>query len=178
MSEAIDLAYLEEEEPQDQGFVIKDDQAADWAVRKIAEADKDLERMEAWYQLQLSRAREKHDQAVAFFTAKLAQYMAMVPAKETKTMSRYSLVSGDMVLTKEKQDFESADDNALLRWCHENAPELVRVTEKPAWGDIKKRLRATDGGIADTETGLIVEGVQAVTKPQSFKIRLRGADNE
>ena len=168
MSEAPEMEYQEEQE-----FTITDDQTADWAIRKIREADAELERMQAWYESQLKLVQEKHDQTVNFFTAKLAQYMSIVPAKDTKTTRKYALASGEMVLTKAKEDFSVTDDEALLGWCQVNAPELVRVTMKPAWSDIKKRMKATDGGIADTETGMIVEGVEIVTKPESFAIKTK-----
>lgn len=167
-------AEILEEEVTTEGFVVEDDQAADWAVRKIAEADRQLERMEAWYQHQLSVVREKHDSTVAFFSAKLAEYLSKAPAKETKTQIKYSLASGDLVLTKAKSDFKAQDDDALLGWCQVNAPELVKVTMKPSWSDVKKRLTVTDSGVVDSETGMIVDGVQYVDVPQSFKVRVKG----
>ena len=172
MSEAFDFEY--DEEQQDQGFVITDDQMADWAVRKIVEADKELERMEAWYALQLQQIRDKHDRTVGFFNARLAEYLNKVPAKETKTTVKYSLMSGDMVLTKAKPDFEAADEEKLLGWCQMNAPELVKVTMKPAWGDVKKRLVVSGDSVVDKDTGVIVDGVETVLKPASFKVRMKG----
>lgn len=171
MSEAIDF---ENEEELDQGFVITDDQVADWAVRKIVEADKELERMEAWYALQLQQIRDKHERTVAFFNARLAEYLNKVPAKETKTTVKYSLLSGDMVLTKPKPDFEAVDEDKLLGWCQMNAPELVKVTMKPAWGDVKKRLVVSGDSVVDKDTGVIVEGVNEVLKPATFKVRVKG----
>ena len=171
MSEAFDFEY---EEEQDQGFVITNDQVADWAVRKIVEADKELERMEAWYALQLQQVRDKHEKTVSFFNARLAEYLNKVPAKETKTTVKYALASGDMVLTKEKPDFESVDEEKLLGWCQMNAPELVKVTMKPSWGEVKKRLVVSGDSVVDKDTGVIVEGVESVVKPASFKVRLKG----
>ena len=165
MSEA-QATYQEE-------FTISDDQTADWAIRKIKEADAEYERLKAWYEAQLQLIDRKHAETVDFFTAKLAPYLAIAPAKDTKTTRKYSLASGDLVLTKAKEDFEAADPEALLGWCQVNAPELVRVTMKPAWSDIKKRLQATEIGIADTETGMIVEGVAIVEKPESFSVKVR-----
>ena len=170
MSEAFDMY----EEEQAQGFVITDDQMADWAVRKIVEADKELERMEAWYALQLQQVRDKHDRAVGFFNARLAEYLGKVPAKETKTTIKYALLSGDMVLTKAKPDYEPVDEEKLLGWCKMNAPELVKVTMRPAWADVKKRLVVSGDSIVDKETGVIVDGVESVLKPASFKVRMKG----
>lgn len=165
--------FYDEADQLDEGFVIDNDQKADWAIRKIREADAELARMQSWYETQLQAIRYRHDQTVSFFNAKLQKYMDLVPAKDTKTTRKYALASGEMVLTKAKQDFSVTDDEALLGWCQMNAPELVRVTMKPAWSDIKKRMKATDGGIADSETGLMVDGVEVVTKPESFAVKMK-----
>lgn len=158
----------------DEGFQIRDDSAADWALRKMAEADAELQKMTDWYEAQLKAVRQKHDDAIAYFSGILQQYFASVPAKETKTMKKYALPSGELVLSKEKQDFSAIDNEALLGWCQENDPKLVQISMRPAWAEIKKRLTATDSGIIDSETGMIVEGVQLINKPEEFKVKLKG----
>ena len=154
-------------------FEITDDQTADWAVRKIREADEELERMETWFKNQLAAAKDRHEQTVSFFNGKLARYMETVPARETKTTRKYELASGELVITKEKTDFKATDNEALLGWCQENDPTLVKVVLEPAWATVKKRLQATDAGIVDTETGTIVDGVELVTKPAEFKVKTK-----
>lgn len=158
-------------ERPDDHFVVDDDAKADWALRKIAEADAELLRMEDWYKQQLEVAQQRHDDRIAFFTGLLAAYFGRVPTKETKTMQKYSLPSGELVLTKEKTDFKATDPEQLLGWCQENDPTLVAVELKPAWAEIKKRLQATDAGIVDTETGQVVDGVALVTKPETFQAK-------
>lgn len=162
-------------EPEtEESFVIDNDQLADWAVRKIAEADAELEKMDAWYKTQLQIAHDRHDKEVSFFASRLQKYMDLVPVKDTKTTRKYALPSGELVLSKEKQDFSAVDTDALLGWCQENDPALVSVVMKPAWADIKKRLTMTDSGVVDQETGMIVEGVELITKPAEFKVKVKG----
>lgn len=158
-------------ERPDDHFVVDDDAKADWALRKIAEADAELLRMEDWYKQQLEVAQQRHDDRIAFFTGLLAAYFGRVPVKETKTLQKYSLPSGELVLTKEKTDFKATDPALLLGWCQENDPTLVAVELKPAWAEIKKRLQATDAGIVDTETGQVVDGVALITKPETFQAK-------
>lgn len=169
MSEAPEIMETAEE------FQITDDQTADWAVRKIKDADAELERMKNWFEAQIIAAIDRHDQTVSYFSGKLAQYMDTVPARETKTTRKYSLASGELVLTKEKEDFTVADDEALLGWCQLNAPELVKVKMEAAWADVKKRLQMTEAGVVDTETGMIVEGVEQTVKPMTFKVKAKEA---
>lgn len=84
MSEAPEIMETAED------FQITDDQTADWAVRKIKDADAELERMKNWFEAQIIAAKDRHDQTVSYFSGKLAQYMDTVPARETKTTRKYS----------------------------------------------------------------------------------------
>lgn len=162
-----------QEEPEQERFTVTDDQKADWCVRKIAEADEELERLKDWYKRQADYAQERRDSKVAYFTGLLQEYFNMVPAHETKTMSKYTLPSGELVMTKAKADYVKADEEKLLSWCVTNDPELVKVTTAPKWADIKKRLATVDGRIVDKETGLFVDGVEIEEKPEEFKVKAR-----
>ncbi len=160
-------------EAAEERFMVDDDLKADWCVRKIMEEDAELERLSAWYERQIKAAKQQHDARVAYFTSLLEDYFDTVPARESKTMSKYSLPSGDMVRVKEKADFRAVDEEKLLSWCITNDPDLVKTTASPKWGEIKKRLSCVEGMIIDTETGLFVDGVQMETKPAEFKVKAR-----
>ena len=168
------MSELQEREP----FEITNDRTADWAIRKIQAAERELDRMKAWYDRQLEAAKKERDDEVAYFTGLLMRYFAQVPAKDTKTMKKYALPSGEMVLNKAKDDFAVADPEALVSWCQSNDPELVRVKTEPAWAAIKKRLVQSEAGIVDKETGVVVDGVELVNKPEEFKIRLKEAEQD
>ena len=164
-------------EAGEERFAVTNDQQADWCLRKIAEADRELERMREWYQLQTEAAQKEHDSRVGYFTCLLQDYFSTVPAKETKTMLKYALPSGELVWNKAKQDFVKEDEEKLLSWCVTNDPELVKAVYSPKWGDLKKRLTVVDGQIVDKETGLFVDGVKTEEKPSEFKVKGKGADD-
>lgn len=167
------MSALLEELEQEEQFTVTDDQKADWCLRKIAEADAELERLTDWYERQTALAQERRDSRVAYFTGLLRDYFSTVPAKETKTMSKYTLPSGELVLTKAKTDYTKADEEKLLSWCVTNDPDLVKVTTSPKWADIKKRLTTVNGKIVDKDTGLFVDGVELEEKPEEFKVKAR-----
>lgn len=165
-----------------ESFRIENDSQAEWALRKIREADAELERMGKWFSRQMDAAKQKHDSDVEYFTGLLQEYFREVPAKETKTMRKYALPSGELVLNKSKQAFTVSNSEELLGWCKVNDPTLVKVSMTASWADVKKRLKATDAGVVDTETGLVVDGVQQVDVDEEFKVRLKegnenGADS-
>lgn len=168
------MSALLEELEQEERFTVTDDQKADWCLRKIAEADAELKRLTDWYERQTALAQERRDSRVAYFTGLLRDYFSTVPAKETKTMSKYSLPSGELVMTKAKEDFKAADKEKLLSWCITNDPELIKVESSPKWAEIKKRLTTdAEGKIVDSETGLFVDGVELEEKPEEFKVKAR-----
>ena len=168
------MSALLEEMEQEERFQVTDDQKADWCLRKIAEADAELERLTNWYERQIKAAQENRDSRVQYFTGLLQEYFSTVPAHETKTMSKYSLPSGDLVMTKAKADYTKADEEKLLNWCLENDPDLVKVTTAPKWADIKKRLTVVDGKAVDKETGMFVDGVEIEEKQGKFEAKVRG----
>lgn len=161
------------EDEQQTAFVVDNDQKADWAVRKIAEIEADYQRMHDWYFDQIERQNKQRVYRVERLTAMLQGYFATVPAKDTKTMSKYALPSGELVFTKPKKEFTMDDPAKLMVWAIENSPADVKVVSSPAWGNIKRRLKATEAGIVDTETGLVVDGVKQVDVPEEFKIRFK-----
>ena len=48
--------------------------------------------------------------------------------------------------------------------------EADQNTEKPKWGEFKKRLEIVGGQIVDKTTGELVEGVQIIEKPDTFTV--------
>lgn len=161
------------EEMEQERFTVTDDQTADWCLRKIAEADEELARLNDWYERQKALAQERHDSRVQYFTGLLLEYFLTVPAHETKTMSKYALPSGDLVLTKAKTDYAKSDEGKLLSWCVTNDPDLVKTTVSPKWADLKKRLTVVGGKIVDKTTGLFVDGVVLEDKPTKFEAKAR-----
>lgn len=158
---------------EDTRFVISNDSEANWAIRKIVEADRKLAELKDWYRKQTEAAAAEHDRDIAYFTGLLREYFAQVPAKETKTQSKYALPAGEMVMKKPKRDFMQADPDELLDWCRSNDESLVKTVQSPKWADIKARLVETDAGIIDRETGMKVDGVMAFDLPEEFKVRVK-----
>lgn len=144
-----------------ESFVIDNDEKADWAVRKIKEHTADMERWESFYKEQTEKIKESAKQSIDFLSMELYKYFSLVPHRETKTQEKYKLPSGDLVLVKEKEDFER-DNESLLQWCKNNKPELIRIKEEPDWSAIKTYIK---------ETGDLPDGVTPIQKAAEFKVR-------
>lgn len=177
--EGMDMeAFASQEQPEGpHEWRIADDGAADWAVRKIAEERAELERIKTLAEEQIARIEEKVaaaekrcENGTRFLTAKLAEYFETVPHKQTKTKASYRLLSGTLTRkfggTQMKQD----DDKLLAFLKASGNKDMIQTTEKPKWGEFKKRLEIMGGQVVDTTTGELVEGVEIIEKPDTFSV--------
>lgn len=143
---------------------ITDDGCADWACQKIAEEKAELDRITSL------AAQRRYENGTRFLTGKLAEYFETVPHKTTKTKHSYRLLSGTLVKKIGGRTMKQ-DDDALLAYLKASDNEdMIQTTEKPKWGEFKKRLEIVGGQIVDKTTGELVEGVQIIEKPDTFTV--------
>lgn len=151
---------------------ITDDGCADWACQKIAEEKAELDRITSLADSQIEKiqqrveaARRRYENGTRFLTGKLAEYFETVPHKTTKTKHSYRLLSGTLVKKIGGRTMKQ-DDDALLAYLKASDNEdMIQTTEKPKWGEFKKRLE-----IVDKTTGELVEGVQIIENPDTFTV--------
>lgn len=163
----------EEEQEKEQRFKITTDQMADWAVRKIQQAEDKYQEWVDFYTARIEAAKREMLDTKERMTAMLAEYFLTVPTKETKTQWNYPLPGGKLVMSKDKETIEH-DDDALLAWAKENQmTELINVKESIRWADVKDRITAADGAYYDGATGLEIPGITIKTTPGTFKVELK-----
>lgn len=139
-----------------QFFTSKDKELRDSQIEKIQQ------RVEA--------AQRRYENGTRFLTGKLAEYFETVPHKTTKTKHSYRLLSGTLVKKIGGRTMKQ-DDDALLAYLKASDNEdMIQTTEKPKWGEFKKRLEIVGGQIVDKTTGELVEGVQIIEKPDTFTV--------
>lgn len=164
---------------EDRGFRIADDDTADWAVRKIAEERAELARMKVMASEQVGRimdkvaaAEKRCESATAYLTGKLAEYFNTVPHKvsKAKTQETYRLLSGVLKMKRGGVSMQQDDERLLAYLKASGATDMITTTEKPRWGEFKKRLEIVGDQVVDSSTGEIVEGVSVVEKPDVFTI--------
>lgn len=181
----IDLdEYAEEtENAGEKRFAIANDDMAEWAVQKIAaetaEAKRLIELAKAQidkHKAQIDKLTERQERRTSFLTACLNEYFASVPHKETKTMEKYELLSGTLVLKKGKLKPVPVTDD-LLNWLKQNKhDQYIKTTEEPLWEEFKKVCEVTETGVILKETGEIVDGVITEAEPAKFVIDIKKED--
>lgn len=155
----------QELQADDGKFVVTDDNKADWCLGKIAEAEKQkleiiqyVDRKMAMLEAFRQQALAQQDATIGFMTSLLRPY---VKAKvEGQKKQSIKLLNGTCGLKTPKPKFE-VDEAVLLAWQKENKPEMVKVTEKANWAELKKQV-VVDGDKVVTEDGEVVPGVVVV----------------
>ena len=157
---------------------ITDDGAAEWALEKIKEAEQERDRLIDLAELKVCeiiererKIREQCDSETAFLRGKLAEYFATVPHKSTKTTESYKLLTGTLKIKKGGAVMKP-DEERLTEYLFQHFPEYVKVVQKPAWGEYKKRLTITDAGVVDTATGEVVDCIAIEQKPDEFIVEV------
>ena len=157
-------------------FRITDDLMADWAVEKINAARAERDRLVSLVQEKIEQLQEKRqlyivnfEENTSYLRAKLMDYFMTVKTQDTKTMKKYKLVSGTLVLKKQQSVYER-DEGALLAWAETTVPELVKVKKEVSWADLKKQADVSgDKLLLDGE---IIPGVTVVEREDVFEVQV------
>jgi len=157
---------------EEAGFQVDDDQKAEWCIRKIQEAKKEMMDWIDFYVAQTDKVKDKCERRIQFFEYKLMQYFGSVPHKQTKTQESYQLPSGKLVLKKQAPDFER-DDELILAWLKANdEDQYVKTKETIDWSELKKTLTIVGEQVAG-ETGEIIPGITVTERPDKFVVEVK-----
>lgn len=179
--EEIDMSSFSADEPTGDhlGWSITNDEAAEWAVAKIAEEREELARVKALADAQIGRIMEKVQAAerrcengTAWLTSKLAEYFGTVPHKKTKTTETYRLLSGSLKMKLGGVAMKQDDEKLLEYLKASGRADMIKTTEAPKWGELKKNLQIVGDQVVDNTTGEIVEGVEVIEKPDTFTVEV------
>ena len=149
-------------------FQIKDDVQADKLLEEIRDLEVEHNRIEIIAKAkidsinqELLRNKEKMQKEVNFRENQLRAYFKSVKPKETKTMKKYKLFTGELVIKKATTQIIK-DDEQLIKWARNNAKKFVASKPVLKWADMKKELLELNDVVIDTFTGKVLEDVVLV----------------
>ena len=165
-------------EEQQDGFKIDSDSKAEWAVKRIKEAEREQNRLLALVDEEraeldvrekeiLDNYAKKTDGLKAMLEEYLRAQYAKEEARETNTQITYQLLSGKLVYKKSGLELKQNAD-VLVNWCKEHLPDAVKVTYTPKWAEIKKNIKVVDGVPVYAPTGEGVDGVEEAYVASKF----------
>ena len=167
-------------EEQQEGFKIDSDSKAEWAVKRIKEAEREQNRLLALVDEEraeldvrekeiLDNYAKKTDGLKAMLEEYLRAQYAKEEARETNTQITYQLLSGKLVYKKSGLELKHNAD-VLVNWCKEHLPDAVNVTYTPKWAEIKKNIKGVDGIPVYAPTGEVVDGVEEAYVASKFNV--------
>src|SRR5690606_11678921 len=138
----------------DGSWRITDDAGADWALRKIAQAQRRIEQRKAFVEAEIARLQRWQEEAnkqdlsdIEFFTSHLQSYFETL--RESGALGKrksYPLPHGVLAVRATQPKFER-DNDQLLAWAKGTGDaSLVRVKEEPAWSVSKQRITIAPDG--------------------------------
>lgn len=164
---------------ENQRFRIKDDNQADWALRKIARARQDMKEAEETAAIEIEKInrwldgqRDESLRTERFFTALLQEYyeprFMTNPDKKT-----YKLPSGKVQRRTQQPQFDR-DNEALLAWLKQRGmTDYIEVKETPKWGELKQQVQVVGEHVVIKDgplKGEIIDGVEVVHRPPIFRV--------
>ena len=167
-------------EEQQDGFKIDSDSKAEWAVKRIKEAEREQNRLLALVDEEraeldvrekeiLDNYAKKTDGLKALLEEYLRAQYAKEEARETNTQITYQLLSGKLVYKKSGLELKQNAD-VLVNWCKEHLPDAVNITYTPKWAEIKKNIKVVDGVPVYAPTGEVVDGVEETYVASKFNV--------
>lgn len=178
MIEIENMEVKDESEEFGATWFIENDAMADWAMEKIAERNKETDRLICLAKAKIRELEDtivnlglKRDRENAYLTERLREYFdGVVDKKITATQESYKLLAGT-IRRKYKSEKMVKNDDALVQYLHSSGQvEFIKTEEKPAWAEFKKNLEIVDGKVVDKSSGEVVDAVTLEDVPEKFDI--------
>jgi len=161
------------EQYEDEGFSIKDDRGAEYALKRIRETQAEVDVFRVYYDEQIRRMQERADGIRSFYTGHLERYFNGVPHKSTKTTESYELPSAKLVLKQQAPEFVR-DEDKILEWLKQSGEtQFIKVKETPNWAELKKNVDVSGCDCIYKDTGEIVPGVEVVPREPKFDVNFK-----
>ena len=176
------LTDTEEQEFEQTGWTITNDELADWAIEKIAQAQAEIDRFtEACtdkinkLSIRLKEVTDKQNKSIDFFEYKLKEYIETLDIKASKAGTKiYNLPSGKISIKPQAPKFTVTNDDFIAWLKLTGKQDLIKCTETAQWGELKKSgiIVGEDGTTVLTADGELVTGVTAELREDVVKVEV------
>lgn len=166
----------DEEIKEKKGFVIDTDQKAEWALKKIAEIEREHNRLTkvcdeqiSFYNAQKTGYETSRNNERINLILLLEQYFQIVKPKEAKTQASYKLPSGKLIKKFDKLELVYDPDKLLEALKDTTFVESKLILK---WGEYKKTLTILEGDKVVNEDGEIIDYVRIEIKSGKFDVEM------
>jgi len=171
--------FLDQQEGvEHEAFTVKDDKAANWALRKMKHlqgqqeannqlAQDEVDKIQAWNK----EANDRLQRDIDYFQSLLANY-AMEKRQEDPKFKKLELPNGKISFRKQQPQWDY-DKKSIVNTLEESGlTDLIRVKKEPDATKIKKMLQIVNGQVINPETGEIVPGIRVIDREDAFKVEV------
>lgn len=163
---------------QQDGFAVNNDNAANWALRKIksfkdqkeqntAYANEEIEKINNW----LEKENETLDNSISHFESLLALYALELQKKDKNFKSR-KLPGGSFGFRKSQPKWHYEPEKAVASLEQQGNHDLIRIKKEPDKAAIKKYFKVANGKAYDPTTGEELDGVMVQDQPDIFSVKV------
>jgi hypothetical protein len=180
LNEFLDQDLLTEEQ---QGFIIDNDEKADWAIRKVLRLQQKNNDIKQLAELQINKIKqwqeresEGNDSSINYLTALLAPYAKSQLDGKKKTVKMpsgnvsFRSVSPGYFIAGNKVD---GKNQRLIDHVKKSDPEYLKIEESVNWSEFKDTLTPLSTGKVLTNDGEVLDFISAVEYPDSISIKER-----
>ena len=157
--------------PENEGFIVDNDQKADWAIRKLAVVRNKQSENKAIYDAEIIRITEwlstvntALERDALYFEAVLTPYALLQRSEGRKTVT---LPHGVIKTTAGQPKVEFKDESAFIEWARSNDPTLLKIKTDIDRTAVKALI--TEEGVVISTQGEIVPDVQVIPADTSVK---------
>lgn len=169
--------FLDEQEGiEKESFIVKDDQEANWALRKIKSMNDQIERNNTLAQAEIDKIEhwnqsenKKHQDSIDYFQSLLAQYAAVKRENDPK-FKTLKLPNGAFSFRKRQPKWNYEEDIVVKALEDANLTDFIRVKKFPSKADIKKAFEVSGGHVVNPDSGEIIEGITIEEQPEIFNV--------
>jgi hypothetical protein len=180
LNEFLDQGLPTEEQ---QGFVIDNDEKADWAIRKILRLQQKNNDIKQLAELQINKIKqwqeresEGNDSSINYLTALLAPYAKSQLDGKKKTVK---MPSGNISFRAKSPEYFIAGNKVdgksqpLIDHVKKTDTEYLKIEESVNWSEFKDTLTPLSTGKVLTNDGEILEFISAVEYPDTVSVKER-----
>ena len=145
-----------------EAFRVCDEASANWVVRRITEARKYAQHVEAWAAAELRRAEREERFFLERYGPQLEAWARARLAEGKARGKSIRLPAGTIGFRATPPHLAVTDEPALLRWCKSHLPLAIRVREHVLKNALQEHVRST---------GECPQGAEFVAGGERFFVR-------
>jgi hypothetical protein len=160
---------------------IEDDNSAEWAMRHVAAANREIADAEAkaqhWVEQVtdwLTAQRRRPAAKIVFFENHLNRYQR-ARREADPTAKTLSLPSGVVRSTMHADTVKIVGKDAYVAWAETNAPETLKAHPQPVADKVQDRFKIKDGQIVDATTGEVAVVPGLMIEPEHLTVKVAPA---